>query len=260
MKGSFAAIRFSGAGLFFVGAGLLAALAALSIFGYLRAAVPSVGVLVVSRDLEPGAVVQAADMELRRVPAAALPDGAFRSPDAAVGRRLRYGLTAGDFLRERHLVPPENSDLAIGLSKFGDEYRAVMLPAELVPGTDHLIPGDRLELTGTLPVQDQRSNTVVALPVGTALVMSVNTAKGQSDKSTVLVALPASEVSRLALAMRAGTLTVAVLGSGEASKPAPPLRLDTLTAVAAPPGSPPAAPSGSPSAAPPASAPAHTGP
>lgn len=228
MKGS---LRFGSAGLYFAGAGLLALVAALSVVGFLHAAVPAAGVLAATRDLPPGAVIGAGDVTVRRLPAGAVPDGAVRAAGDVVGRRLRFGLVSGDYVRNQHLVPDGNSDVASALTKLGDEYRAIMLPADLVPAMEHLSAGDRLELTGILPVQDPHSNTTVTVPLGTALVVDVGAGSGRSSsgKSAVLVAMKASEVSQLALVMRAGSITIAVVGTGENIKPAPSVRLESLT-------------------------------
>lgn len=224
------AVRYSGAGLFFLGAVLLALLAGMTIFGYLRSAVPSTEVLTISRDLPPGAIISESDLTVQKVPKGVLPAGTIVSAKDAVGRRIRFGLAGGDYLRTQHLVPDGNSDVAAKVSEMGIEYRAVMLPGDLVPASTRLIPGDRLELTAVLPVQDQKTNTNVAVPLGVATVLDAKAALGQSDKTVVLVAMPAAEVSKLALAMRSGSLMVAVHGTGELSPSASPIRLDALTA------------------------------
>lgn len=223
------AVRYSGAGLFFFGAVLLALLAGLAVYGYLSSSVPTESVLTVTKELVPGAPVTAADLQVKKMPASALPQGAIRSIEVAEGRRIRFGLAAGDVLREQHLVPESNGDVAAKLSEMGAEYRAVMLPGDLVPAVDRLIPGDRLELTGVLPVQDQRVNSSVAVPLGIGTVLSVHLADGQADDSTVLVAMLAGDVSKLALARRVGAVTVAVQGAGDPTGPVAPMRLEALT-------------------------------
>lgn len=233
------AIRHSGAGLFFFGAVLLALLAGLTIYSYLSSSVPSSDVLVVARDLPPGATVTAADLTVKKVPSSALPEQAVTSIKEAEGRRIRFGLAAGDTLRTAHLVPDGSGDVAGKVTAMGDQYRAVSIPGDLVPAHDRLLPGDRLELTGVLPVQDSRSNSSVAVSLGVATVLDVRKATGQTDKPSVLVALLDAEVPKLALTLRVGALTVAVQGSTQAGDPVPALRLETLTnsgttAVAAP--------------------------
>lgn len=225
------AIRYSGAGLFFFGAVLLALLAGVTVYSYLSSAAPSSEVIVVAHDLPPGATLTAADLETRKVAASAVPGEAIRTAKDAVGKRIRFGLAGGDYLRRQHLAPDDAGDVAGKVAAMGEEYRAVMLPGELVPAMDRLLPGDRLELTGVLPVQDGRSNTNVAVPLGVATVMDVKEAKGQTDKATVLVAMRAGEVPKLALTMRVGALTVAVEAAGKEAAPAPSLRLEALTGV-----------------------------
>jgi Flp pilus assembly protein CpaB len=236
------AIRHSGAGLFFFGAVLLALLAGLTIYSYLSSAVPSSEVLVVARDLAPGATVAAADLVVKKVPTSALPAEAISSTKDAEGKRIRFGLAAGDTLRKAHLVPDGTGDVAGKVTAMGEQYRAVSIPGDLVPAYDRLLPGDRLELTGVLPVQDNRSNSSVAVSLGVATVLDVRKATGQTDKPSVLVALLDQEVPRLALTLRVGALTVAVQGETEAADPVPALRLETLTGSGATVTAAPAAP------------------
>jgi len=228
------AIRYSGAGLFFFGAVLLALLAGLTVYSYLSSSVPSSEVLVVTRDLPPGASLAAADIMVKKVPASAMPAEALGSLKEAEGRRVRYGLAAGDFLRKPHLVQDDAGDVAGKVAEMGQEYRAVSIAGELVPAFDRLLPGDRLELTGVLPVQDSRTNSNVAVSLGVATVLDVRAAKGQTDKSTVLVAMRESEVPKLALTQRVGALLVAVQGTGEPGSPVPNLRLEALTGAGQP--------------------------
>jgi Flp pilus assembly protein CpaB len=230
----FEAIRHSGAGLFFFGAVLLAVLAGLTIYSYLSSSVPSSDVLVVARDLPPGATVTAADLTVKKVPSSALPAEALSSVKDAEGMRIRFGLAAGDTLRKTHLVPEGMGDVAGKVAGLGAQYRAVSIPGDLVPAYDRLLPGDRLELTGVLPVQDSRSNSSVAVSLGVATVLDVRKATGQTDKSSVLVALRDEEVPKLALTLRVGALTVAVQGDVQAEGPVPALRLETLTGAGAP--------------------------
>ncbi|HWI53837.1 MAG TPA: Flp pilus assembly protein CpaB [Symbiobacteriaceae bacterium] len=223
------AIRHSGAGLFFFGAVLLALLAGLTVYSYLASSVPSVEVVVVNRDLPPGASLVASDLSVRKVPSSALPGESLQSLKEAEGKRIRFGLAAGDYLRKQHLVQDASGDVSGKVTSLGEEYRAVSLPGELVPAFDRLLPGDRLELTGVLPVQDSRTNSSVAVSLGVATVLDVQAAKGQTDKSAVLVAMRDAEVPKLALTLRVGALTVAVQGSGEKASPVAALRLETLT-------------------------------
>jgi Flp pilus assembly protein CpaB len=228
MKRSMDAIRYSGAGLFVIGAVLLAGLAGLTVYSYLAAAAPTAEVVQVTRDLPPGAEIAAADLSVTKIPKAAVPAGAIQAGKVAVGRRVRLGLAQGDILREQHLTPQGAGDVPQKLSGMGEAYKAVMLPGELVPALERLIPGDKLELTSVLPVEEEQRGTTIAMPLGVATVLEVRQAQGQTDRSIVLVALKAEDVSKLALTMRSGTLQVAVQGKGQEGMAVAPLRLDEL--------------------------------
>lgn len=227
VKRQFQGVRFSGAGVFFGAAVFLALLAGISIYGFLQSAVPSATVLMLVRDLPPGSEVTAQDLAVRQVPESGMPEGAIREQQEAVGKRLRFGLVAGDVVRTLHLVKEASSEIPQRVTTLGGEYRAVMIPGELVPATLRLVPGDRLELLGVLPIQDSTRNTTVVMPVGLATILDIP--RSESDRGMVLVALQAEEVARLALTMRSGTLVVAVQGSDQPNEMVPSLLLDDLT-------------------------------
>lgn len=227
-----ARFRGSGAGIYFAGAILAALAAGGMVVIWLRSAVPTETVLVAARDLRPGTVLHAGDLVPRQVPSAAMPGRALQQIEAAVGRRLRIGLLTGDMLRDGHLIV-EAGDLPHRLAQLGSEVRAIMLPAELVPAPDRLVPGDALELTAVLPLRLQAANTQVAGVVTTGSVLEV-VAGRQKEALGVLLAIPAPDVPKFALAMRAGQVTAALLpmpreGIQGPSMPAEVLTLEDLT-------------------------------
>ncbi|HEY3367370.1 MAG TPA: SAF domain-containing protein [Symbiobacteriaceae bacterium] len=231
MKRSLDAVRFSGAGLFFAAAGLLTLLAGFTVYSYMHAAVQTETVLVVNHDLPPGATITDNDVDAKALPVGGVPAQAIRERNKAVGQRVRFGIVAGDVLQTGQLVR-KGGDIANQVAGMGEEYRAVMIPGDLVPAIDRLVPGDRLELTGVLPYQEQKANTTITVPLGIATVLDVPRMGSQNDRSVVLVAVKGHEASALGLAMKSGTLMVAVLGNDKESPAAPPLRLDIMTSTA----------------------------
>lgn len=230
MKGVSESIRYSGAGLYLGAALLLALLAGFAVYSFLHAAVPNVQVFVVTRDLPPGAKISESDIASKQVPAAAMPDGAVTKKEAIVGQRTRFGLASGDVIRSGHLAPVANSDIPQQVAVMGDTYRAVMIPADLVPGQGRLVAGDRLELLAVLQVQDGPKATSKLVPLGLATVLDTPQNPNSSDKTTILVAMKAEEVSRYALAMRTGSLVVTVPGK-EPAEFVPSLKVDDLVGV-----------------------------
>lgn len=103
-------------------------------------------VLVVRRDLEAGTVVAPDDVARREVPAAFVPSGTLGAGEAAaaVGRRLLYGLRAGDPLTRSALQSEAQASLA---ARLRDGNRAVTVPVDEVSSQAGLVrPGDRVDL------------------------------------------------------------------------------------------------------------------
>lgn len=229
MRSSIASIRFGGAGLYFAAAGLLALLAGVSVYAVLHAAVPTAVVYVAGRDMPPGSLLTERDVTTRQMPAGALPDGAVTRKEALVGRRVRFGMSNGDVLRETHLITQAASEIPQKVSAMGEDYRAVMVPADQVPAYDRLIPGDRLELLAVIPIQDGPKGTNKVMPLGIATVLDTPQSRGSSEKGSVLVALRSEDVSRYTLATRSGNVVAVLQGSEPPAKLVPSLRLDELT-------------------------------
>lgn len=224
-------LRGSGVGLYFAGAAALAILAGVLAAGAVRAAAPTSSVLVAARDIPPGTELSEKDLRRREIPAGARPEGAIDSMQEAVGRRVRYGLAAGDVVRTVHLVE-KGTDLAERLAQEGQGMRAMLLPTEVAPAVDRLSPGERLELIAVLPVRTETEQTHVAVSLGQASVLEV-VRDHRDDPVGVLVALPAEAAMRYALASRAGTV-VAIVSPGDGGGHSLPnvLRLQDLTAAA----------------------------
>lgn len=230
MRATFEALRYSGAGLFFIVAAGLAVLAGAMVHAYMNSAVQTETVLVVTREIPAGTTITAQDVAAKAIPAGGAPAAAARERSQVVGQRARVGLVAGAVVQADHLVRG-GSDLASKVAAMGEDYRMIMLPADLVPAAERLVAGDRLELTGLFPVADQKASTLVTIPLGTATVLDApQGARGQGEggRSVVLVAVKAEQASLIALTLRSGSLATALLGHGKDSPPAPSLRVDAV--------------------------------
>lgn len=99
---------------------------------------PPVEVLVASRDLTAGTVLDGAAVTRRTWPADLVPDDAITSPD---GRRLRGPAVAGQVLVERHLAGGLAGLVAPG-------HAAVAVP---VDGLPDVAPGDLVDVVAATP-------------------------------------------------------------------------------------------------------------
>jgi Flp pilus assembly protein CpaB len=230
-KGSLDGLRFSGAGLYFAGAAFLAVLAGLSVWSILRGQAPTESVWVLTRNMAPGEVVTAADLAPRAVPDGAAPDGTVKSREEAVGKRLRFGLMAGDYVRGSHLVDAK-SDVSQHLTDLGPAYRLIAIPSSAVPAAARLVRGDRLEATAVLPLTEKGVSTTVAVALGELVVVDIAM---KDDEGVVLAAASAEQVQRLAVSQRTGLVSYALLGSEAKAMANQRLRLDQdLVGPAAP--------------------------
>lgn len=208
-KGWLDGLRGSGAGLYFVGAAFLAILAGLSIWSILRGQAPTDSVWVLTRTMAPGEIVTAADMAPRSIPAGAAPSGTVQRREEAVGKRLRFGLAAGDLVRTAHLVDGK-SDVAQHLTEMGPSYRLIAIPSSAVPAASRLVRGDRLEATAVLPLSEKGVSTTVAVALGELVVVDIAV---KDDDGVVLAAASAEQMQRLAVSQRTGQVTYALLGN-----------------------------------------------
>lgn len=200
--------------LYIIGAAACALLAGAIHSSYLRSLEDTTPVYVAARDLNPGMVLTARDLTKVDIPTAAVPKGAVQDVDQAVGKRMKTALIQGDILREGHFTDASN-DVSAQLAHMGDEYRALMLPADILPAANRLQPGDYIELTAVLPVmlpgREDPTQSAVFVTHGTV----VDVVKDSDDKVLgIILAVHQDDVGRIALALRVGTVTAAFLPAG----------------------------------------------
>lgn len=172
-------------------------------FGNLRSVVVATG------DLKAGAVVGSGDVALRSVPAAFLPEAAVRSASEAVGRTVVVPLFRGATVVAANLAPDGLSGL-VALLPAGARAVAVPTGVESVP----LRRGDRVDVLATFdppPVGEDPTFPVAEA----ALVVDVG-------PEAASVAVAPEEASRVAYALAAGRVTLAVTGEVTPAGQAPP--------------------------------------
>lgn len=134
------------------------------------------------------------------------------APQRALGgRRLATALIEGDYVRNGHLTD-EAGDVSTQLAELGEEYRAIMLPEDILPAMDRLNQGDRIELTVVMPVKTASEATQMAIQVTYGTVVDVLM---QDDEPIgLLLAVKKDDVPRTALALESGTVTAAFVPTG----------------------------------------------
>lgn len=175
--------------------GLAAVAAAIAVLALYSALNPSTDtaarVVAAAREVAPGALLSADDLELRAVPPSLLPERAVLSIDEAVGRAAAAGLTRGSLLTEVSVVAP----------RANSEPGTVIAPVKVRdPDVVALLrPGDRIDLLAA--DADGKAQTVASNAVIVALPQPPSSggfADGGGTPNLVLVRVQESTATQLA--------------------------------------------------------------
>ena len=163
---------------------------------------PTVAVTVAARDLVSGTVLTAADLVVRRYPAAVAPVG---TATGAVGRTLAGPVRAGEPVTDVRLVSPS---LAAGYPG------RVLVPVRIADAdvVSLVRVGDRVDVVAADPRRGQASAVAVDVPVVALPLAADDSATGASVLSgrlVVVAALP-SDVDRIAGAAATDLLSVVI--------------------------------------------------
>ena len=164
----------------------------------------SVAVVVATRDLAPGTVLEITEVTLRELPPQGVPDGAAHTPGAVLGRTLAAPVRRGEPLTDVRLA---GSDLARTVST---DPGAVSVPLRLAdPDVATLLhPGAAVDVVTVGERQDEP--VVLAHGARVLAVLDAGTRTGARDGRLVLVALDAVAATRVAAASISHALTVTV--------------------------------------------------
>jgi Flp pilus assembly protein CpaB len=152
-------------------------------------------VAVLIRSVNEGATITPADVAIRNVPSAFVPEKSARSVSAAVGRRAAHQLRAGSPVDFDHTTPGLASALA---GSVGQDRRGVALSLDGVPVG--LTFGDLVE------VFVNRDGD------GQLLITVTNARVVRTTDHQILVSVTTSEAKQLAQALSNGRATLALVG------------------------------------------------
>ena len=168
-------------------------------------------VVTATRAVEVGSVLRADDVALRSMPAAFRPEGALGAAGAAVGRTVVVPLFRGAVVVAANLAPDGVEGLAALLPAGA---RAVAVPSG--PESVALRRGDRVDVLATF--DPPSAGAEPTFPVAeAALVVDVG-------PEAVAVAVAPEEARRVAYAVAAGVVTLALTAEVRPAPPAPPTR------------------------------------
>lgn len=185
-------------------AGLAAGAVAAGLTAVTPPGVPGVPVLMTTRTVPAGGVLEPADVTTRPLPAEAVPDGAVTRLAEATGRVLAAPARRGEVLTSSRFVGP---DLLVGTSGM------VASPLRLAdPGSAALLaPGDRVDVLAAETELTGRTATVgpARLVAPAVRVLAVNPGSDpQLDGGLVLVAVSPAQAAHLARAAVTARLSV----------------------------------------------------
>lgn len=123
-----------------------------------QASGPTVTVLAASRAIPVRTVLTAQDLQELELPAEAVPEGAVRTTDAAVGRLTTAALYAGEPVLEQRLVDPNvvSPDGRKAVYLLEDQVLMAIPAADLLSQGGMLRAGDHVDLLMSLPFPENR--------------------------------------------------------------------------------------------------------
>jgi Flp pilus assembly protein CpaB len=154
-------------------------------------------VAVARHDLRPGATVDAAAVELRELPARAIPEGAVGAPP--VGAVVRYPVVAGEPILTARLAPDGLTGVAALLPP---GHRAVAV-AVAPTGRPPLEIGDRVDVLTAMPSVESHDGLPSGPLVEGALVVDI-------APEAVTVAVPATAAPAVAFTVAQGGVVLAL--------------------------------------------------
>ena len=149
-------------------------------------------VLVFAREVAPGVALTTDDVELRRLPHTAVPEGALRDAALVDGQLLAAAAAPGEVVTTTRLVGPDLAAALVADEPEGEPFSMVPVPvaeADVIPLLTH---GARVDVVGQGPRTVATGGRVVTA----------------SEKGTVLVLLRQSDAEQVAASSLSEPLTL----------------------------------------------------
>jgi Flp pilus assembly protein CpaB len=116
-------------------------------------------IIVTTRDLELGSVIDREDIQLMPVPVSLVPRDAMQSIEAALGKYVVVHLVQGEMVLQHHLADPTNVSHDVAYT-IGDNQVLMAFPAsDLMSSLSILQRGDNVDIFATLTVVVSPTNT-----------------------------------------------------------------------------------------------------
>lgn len=165
-------------------------------------------IAVAAHDLSPGVALTAADVHLERRPTAAVPDGALRDVDAAIGSTLTAPARRGEAITDVRLLGSRLAELSAG-----QDARIVPLQLDDTALLDLIRAGDVVDVLTVTQDQDDKQPARPILVASGAVVVLVSEkgrAAGAGSDRVALLALPARSANEVAATSLVQALTLTI--------------------------------------------------
>jgi pilus assembly protein CpaB len=180
------------------------------------------GIVVATREIPEGGVIDRAAVTTTHWPAASVPVGAFTAIDSVVGRITRVAVFSGDPIVPARLAPAGSGP---GLEvKIAPGKRAMAVRINDVAGISGLIqPNSRVDVLVTLRTDALSQRQVAKVFMENMRVLSVGRHMERDgdgepiDATTATLEVAPDEAERLAVAMNQGSIQLVLRGYGDPS-------------------------------------------
>ncbi len=179
---------------------------------------PTVGVVLATRDLEPGQQVTQQDIRLVDWPAGSLPEGFSTSPDEVVGRGVIQPIRINEPLLSSKLASPEGGAGLQATIAPGERGVAVRVN-EIVGIAGWIRAGMRVDVLVTLDQGSNITEPITKLVLQDVLVLGIgqNLVRTEQDEplpgQVVILAVDPDEAEQLTLMATKGSIQLALRNS-----------------------------------------------
>lgn len=158
-------------------------------------------VLVFAQSAQAGRVLDAAQVEVRRMPARAVPDNALRTTEDAVGQILAAPASAGEVVTSTRVVGPDLTRELAGDAQAYSMVPVALAEPDIIPMLHH---GARVNVVTV--AESAQGAQPATIATGGHVVLA------GAEEGTVMLLLPTEQASAVAAASLSNPLTVVLSG------------------------------------------------
>ncbi|WP_027718966.1 Flp pilus assembly protein CpaB [Desulfovirgula thermocuniculi] len=191
---------------------IFAVASAVLIYLSVQATRPTVPVVVAAQNISVGQEITKENVQVKKMPAEAVPRTAFRAVDAVVGKTVTAGpVLAGDIVRAEHVST--DGALVAALRTFAPQgWVAVELPPDTAVGMAGIRRGDVVDVYAEVPAAQGTFTGVVARDAVVLSTPWTSASKDEKGKYYVLAVRPEEAQAIAALSVRGKRAAIVLKG------------------------------------------------